>query len=371
MKLALVYDRVNKFGGAERVLQALHQLWPQAPLFTSVYHRQKASWAQSWQVVPSKLNHLPFAAAHHEWFPLLMPYAFESLNLDDYDVIFSVSSAEAKGVITKPSQVHICYLLTPTRYLWSHAHEYVLSQPKPLRPLIRLGQTYLRQWDWLAAKRPDLLIPISAEVAKRIKKYYQRQPLPVIYPPFDPRFKPKASKVGRTSKKPHFLIVSRLVAYKNIGLVIQVFNQLPDFQLTIVGSGNYLKTLKRMVKQKNIQFVGYVSDDKLRGLYAQSDALILPQEEDFGIVSLEAQAQGLPVIAQAKGGALETIIPGQTGILYKPNTTQALTNALSEFLQKNWYDDKIIAHAETFSQARFQHQIKKLVEDVWQSHQNQ
>ncbi len=180
MRIALVYDRINKFGGAERVLLALHEIWPDAPLFTSVYHPQRASWADGFKVIPSFLNKLPLARSRHEILPWLMPLAFESFEFDEFDVVISITSEFAKGIITKPHTFHLCYCLTPTRYLWSGYEDYF--QNRAFKFFSQPVVSYLRTWDKIASQRPDEYLAISQEVKKRIKKYYDRDSA-VIYPP--------------------------------------------------------------------------------------------------------------------------------------------------------------------------------------------
>src|SRR3989339_1124583 len=210
MKVALVYDRLNKFGGAEQVLINLHRLWPEAPLFTAVYDPQRAPWAKIFpKVIPSFLQHWPLAKTHHELYPWLTPLAFESFNFTGFDVVVSVTSAEAKAVITPPKTLHLCYCLTPTRYLWSHRREY-LSEPGlglGLKPVPK----YLQKNDRVYSQRAGVYAAISQTVKTRIKKYYGRSST-VIYPPVDTRkFEPRTSNLEPGD---YFLIVSRLVAYK-------------------------------------------------------------------------------------------------------------------------------------------------------------
>jgi glycosyltransferase involved in cell wall biosynthesis len=357
VKVAIVYDRVNKLGGAERVLQALHRLYPQAPLYTSLYHPRKASWAKSWDVRPSALNKLRVLRHRHECIPMLMPYVFESFNLSKFDIIISVTSAEAKGVITAPHQLHLCYLLTPTRYLWSDTHRYATGRLRVLKqPLL----SSLRRWDYIAAQRPDYLIAISKAVAARCQKYYHRKPIKVIYPPVDyQRFTTTASM----PKKRYFLIVSRLVDYKKIELAIKVCNR-KKIPLKIVGTGVNLAGLKSLAGS-TIDFLGLVPDSKLPEVYAKASALIMPQEEDFGIVSLEAQASGVPVISFAKGGAAETIKEYKTGILFTKQTHSSLSHALDRFGKYAWNPDTIKKNAAKFDITSFSLQFKQTVDTLW------
>ena len=360
MKLALVYDWVNKWGGAERVLVALHEIWPYAPLYTSVYDPDKASWSKDFIVKPSFLNKIPFASNRHELINILTPLVFESLDLSEYEVIISVTSASAKGIITSASQLHICYCLTPTRFLWSGFDDYFPSKVKKL--LAKPFVSYWKKWDLIASSRPDEFIAISKTVAQRINHYYKRES-GVIYPPIE------ISKfvIGKNTPKGYFLVVSRLVPYKKIDLVVKAFNEL-NLPLVIVGSGNQFKKLKRLA-HKNIQFTGLLTDDELLTYYQNCRALIFPQEEDFGIVPLEAQACGKPVIAFGCGGAVETVIANKTGIFFIEQTVVSLKEAVLGFKDKNYNIDDCRQNSLSFSKERFKKEFKQFVEEKWKTRQ--
>ncbi|MFV1917714.1 MAG: glycosyltransferase, partial [Patescibacteria group bacterium] len=295
MKVALVYDRVNKWGGAERVLLALHELFPNAPLFTAVYHPQKATWAKKFpEVIPTFLNKVSYFRDKHELLGTFTPIAFETLNLYDYDLVISVTSEAAKGVITKPPTTHICYCLTPTRYLWSHYDTYFKGPT--FKAVSKPVVLYLRHWDRIAAQRPDVMVAISSAVQKRIEKYYKRESK-IIYPPVEvEKFRSKGTGQMRDN---FFLVVSRLTPYKRVDLAIEAFNEL-GFPLVIAGTGREEARLKSMAK-KNVKFVGELTDRLLAQYYKRCSALIFPQEEDFGLTAVEAQAAGAPVIAYGKG----------------------------------------------------------------------
>lgn len=369
MKIAFVYDRVNKFGGAERVLLALHEVWPQAPLYTAVYDKKKAKWADVFRVVPSFLRHFPLLTNRHEILPLITPFMFESINFDSYNVVLSITSADGKGIITKPETLHICYLLTPTRYLWSGHNEY-LREPGVglLNPIARffmkLFFTKLRQWDFIASKRPDFYIAISNHVARRIKTYYKKD-AQVIYPPVETeKFKPKTL---RSDREGYFLIVSRLVPYKRIDYVIRAFNKL-GWRLKIIGSGIDEDRLKNLA-DRNVEFLGGdLTDEKLCWYYQNCKALIFPGEEDFGLTPVEAQACGKPAIVYSKGGARESIVPGATGQLYEDLTEESLIRALKIFERKRFLQTDCRKSAERFAKLRFQRQIKSKVDSLWQEH---
>lgn len=365
MKIALVYDRVNKFGGAEQVLRTLHQIWPDAPLYTAVYNSKSSTWANIFKVKSSFLQSLPLAKTHHELYPLLTPLAFESFNLNSYDVVISITSAEAKAILTLPRTLHLCYCLTPTRYLWSHKKQYLKSPDLGL--FSKLGKlvfqklhSYMQSLDHQISSRPDHYVAISSSIQKRIKKYYQRDSR-IIFPPVN------TNNFNYKPPKDYFLLVSRLVSYKNIKLAIKAFNQLNQ-KLVIVGSGRQFNALKKLANQ-NIVFLGQVNQKQLAKLYSESKALIMPQVEDFGIVSLEAQSSGKPVIALKAGGALDTIIPNKTGLFFSRPTVDSLIKAVKQFSLCKWDHQLIRRHAKKFDASIFKHQFKLLVEEQWQIHQ--
>lgn len=371
-RLALVYDRINKFGGAERILLALHKIWPEAPLFTAVYHPEKAGWAKEFKVVSSFLQRFPLAKSYHEIYPWLTPMAFESFDFFTFDIVISVTSAEAKGIITKPQTLHVCYCLTPTRYLWSGYDFYKKSQQfgffniltKPLFLKISQG---LRQGDKIASQRPDYYLAISQEVKKRIKKYYHRDS-EVIYPSVDTnKFSKSTINNQQLTTNNYFLVVSRLVPYKRIDLAVKAFNRL-GLALKIVGVGSELGRLKRIAR-KNIEFLGELTDDCLIRYYQKCVALIFPGEEDFGLAPIEAQAAGKPVIALRKGGVKETVIEGKTGIFFERQTVESLARAVLKFQNLRFSNKNCWENAKKFDQQIFIKKFKSLVEEKWQKHQ--
>ncbi|MBI2613613.1 MAG: glycosyltransferase [Candidatus Levybacteria bacterium] len=367
MRVALVYDRVNKWGGAERVLLALHKLFPDAPLYTSVYDKKKTPWASVFNVRTSFLQRLPFAM-NHELFAVLMPLVFESFDFDEYDLVISVTSEAAKGIITKPKTKHICYCLTPTRYLWSGYDEYFKNPV--LRLLSKPVVWYLKFWDKIAAQRPDAYIAISKEVQGRIKKYYGREST-VVYPPVE-AFSLLASSVQLGNKKldadlldaerSYFLIVSRLVPYKKIDLAIKAFNEL-KLPLKIIGTGSETGSLKRIAKS-NIEFLGNLTDKELVGYYRACRALVFPGIEDFGLTILEAQSFGKPVIAFRAGGSLETIIEGKTGIFFNEPNIESLTKAIKQFNNMKFDPKDCIEQASKFSFEMFKKQFMSAINNI-------
>ncbi|KKQ52578.1 MAG: Glycosyl transferase group 1 [Microgenomates group bacterium GW2011_GWC1_38_12] len=385
MKTAIVYDRVNKWGGAERVLLALHEMFPEAPLYTSVYDEKRAPWAKVFpKVIPSFLQKIPFMQRRHEILAFLMPVAFETLDFSGYDLVISVTSEAAKGIITKPGTFHICYCLTPTRYLWSHCETYLqgLTLQAVTKPIV----SYLRAWDRIASQRPDVMVAISTEVQMRIKRYYDRDP-GIIFPPVEivkfqtpkPRLRghdygyPDIAyqsisdvdyvvKSGEKREKKFYLIVSRLVRYKKVDLAIEAFNEL-GFPLVVVGTGSEEKKFKSKYKfKKNIIFKGFVTDEELVDLYKGAKAFVFPQEEDFGIAAVESQAAGTPVIAYKKGGSLDTVIDGKTGVFFEKQNKESLIKAVKRFEKMKFDRDVLIKNAERFSKERFKKEFKKIVE---------
>jgi glycosyltransferase involved in cell wall biosynthesis len=367
MRVALVYDRVNKFGGAERVIAALHEIWPEAPLFTSVYDSVSADWVKGWDVRTSFLQSFPFAKKWHEGFGWLMPLAFESIDFSEFDVIISVTSEAAKGIITNPRQLHICYLLTPTRYLWSHANDYLSQVPGLLRPLARIVQTKLRIWDYIAAQRPDYIFAVSELVRKRCLKFYRRSP-EVIYPMLSLNISIKRSDLsvrqGRTlPDREYFLVVSRLVPYKRIDLAIEACNRL-KFPLVVAGTGSEEEKLKKLAGP-TIKFTGYLTDKELIRYYRNAKAFIMPQEEDFGLTAVEALGFGIPVISYKHSGAAEIIKDGKTGILFEEQSADSLINALEKFdklaIQENLSSGRFLKN-------QFKEEFKDKINKLWIKH---
>lgn len=358
MKIALVYDRVNKIGGAERVLETLHEIFPDAPLYTTVYNQETAPWAKIFKIIPSFMQKIPFAKTHHELFPWLTPMAFESFDFSNFDIVISVTSAEAKGIITKPKTLYVCYCLTPTRYLWSHPSDY--SLPAIFKPLI----TKLRIWDQVAANRPDYYLSISKNVASRISKYYKRQST-VIYPGIDLSKWKMVNDKWKIGK--YFLIVSRLVPYKKVDLAIKAFNKL-KLPLVVIGSGSEESRLKNTAND-NIKFLGQLTDKEILSYYQNCKALIFPGEEDYGLTVLEAQACGRPVIAYKGGGVLETIKKGRTGEFFFPQTSEALEKVIKNFNENKYSKSGCRKQAERFSKILFKKRFKNAIINLWHEYQ--
>ncbi len=354
MRVALVYDRLNKLGGAEAVLIQFVRLFPAADWYTSVWDAKKTPFTRNWKIHTSWLNKVPLLRTHHEWIPFLMPFVFEAFDFAGYDLVISIGSAEAKGIITKPGTCHLNYCLTPTRYLYSHASEYLSN------PLYRWVGKQLRKWDLIASTRPDEMIAISTQVKKRIKDVYKRDSV-IIFPPVDTaKFAQKS--LFSPPYRDYYLTVSRLVAYKRINLLIKTYNQ-NGKTLVIVGEGTERKKLQSLAKS-NIHFAGLVADPELVGYYEHCRAFVQANEEDFGIAMVEAQAADKPVIAYAGGGASDIVQDGKTGILVKEQTVQAFAQAIDTFETMTFAQSQCRSNAERFDisiwESRIQERIQKL-----------
>jgi glycosyltransferase involved in cell wall biosynthesis len=366
MKVALVYDRVNKWGGAERVLLALHEIFPEAPLYTSVHNEETAPWAKVFpKVIPSFLQKFPFAKTHHDWYAPLMPFAFEAFDFSEYDLVVSVSSEAAKGIVTGPNTLHINYCLTPTRYLWSGYDTYFGSKIKKIisYPLVKM----LRKWDYVVSRRPDEIISISTAVQERVKKYYKKD-TNIVFPPADnDRFQLKSPHfriaIKRIPVKEYYLIVSRLVPYKRVDLAIEAFNKL-DLPLVIVGQGSEYERLKKIAGPK-VKVIGSVTEEELALFYKSCQAFIMPQEEDYGIAAVEAQSAGKPVIAYKAGGALDTVQEGITGLFFEEQTSESLINAVKKYRTMKFDPSEIKIHAKKFSKGNFQKRFVAEINKIW------
>lgn len=364
MKIALIHDYLSQDGGAERVLRAFHELWPDAPIFVLFHKPGSVEGFSGADIRESFISWLPFGRTKFQWYLPWMPLATERYNLHDFDVVLSSTSAFAKGVLTRPDTVHISYCHTPTRYLWTDTHEYLADLP--YNPIVKAVLPKLihrlRIWDQMSVDRVDYFIANSGTVHSRIKKYYRRDS-DIIYPPvaFTNFF--IAKEIGD-----YFVSGGRLVPYKKFDLLVRTFNRL-GWKLKIYGSGPSLEYLQKIAKP-NIEFVGRVSEAQKADLLAHARAFLHPQVEDLGITPLEAMASGRPVIAYGVGGATETVIPNKTGILFTEQSWEALYQVLRDFEAEAWNSTEIRAWAERFSAERFKTRISRYVTDTYATHQN-
>jgi glycosyltransferase involved in cell wall biosynthesis len=358
MKVALVHDYLNQMGGAERVVLALHEMFPDAPLYTSIYDPKRVDTAfRSIDIRASFMQRFPLVKKHHQPYLPFYPFAMERLDLRGYDLVLSSSSAFAKGVITRPETMHICYCHTPMRWCWNYndyvEREHLGGIARSILPFFISG---LRVWDQTSSMRVDHYIANSPVVADRIRKYYRRDAV-VIPPPVEvSRF----TFDSTTRPEDYFLIVSRFMPYKRIDLAIEACNLL-QLPLVIIGSGRDENRLKRLAGP-SIRFTGRLSDEEVLHYYAHCRAFILPGEEDFGITPLEAQASGRPVIAYAAGGALASIIDNVTGTFFHKQTVESLVAVLATFDEQKYDPRTIHNHALEFDRPRFHRRILQFIE---------
>ncbi len=364
LKVALVHDYLNQYGGAERVLEELHTLFPSAPVYTSMYWPEKMSATiRGLDIRTSFMQRLPLVTRNHQPFLLLYPLAFESFDLSGYDVVISNSSAFCKGVITPPDTLHVSYCLTPMRWVWNY-HAYVERERlgTAARLVLPAAISQLRSWDVATAQNVDRFLAISRTVAARIRKYYRRD-AKVIYPPVNC----DAFALTSGREEDYYLIVSRLIPYKRIDLAVDAFTRL-GIRLKIVGSGGRDLAALRGRAGRNVEFVGRVSDAELKQLYARCRALVFPGEEDFGIAPLEANASGRPVIAYAGGGALDTVVDGRTGVLFEEQQVECLIEAIRRAEATAWDSDELRAHAKGFDSQVFRDQMRQFVSESIAAH---
>lgn len=355
-KIAIVVEELTQLGGAERLLDYYLEIFPKALIYTIVWDKEKTLHRyDKFDVRPSFIQKMPLGIKRYKWYLVLMPKAIESFDLKKYDIILSITSALVKGVKTNKNQLHVCYCNTPTRWLWTDSESYLKTAPIPFfaKPLMPTIIKALRKWDIKASKRPDFFIANSENVKKRIQKYYARDSYSIFVPVDAKRFK-ISQKKGE-----YFLIVSRLEPYKKVEMVIEAFKRL-KLPLKIVGSGTKFEELKK-TSPKNIELIGRVSDEKLAKLYEGSIATVFPQEEDAGIVPLESMAAGRPVIAYAKGGALETVIEGKTGVFFKNQTVEDLIFAVKKFQKMKFNSRDIRNHAQQFDKELFKQRVLEYI----------
>ncbi|MFA4942146.1 MAG: glycosyltransferase [Patescibacteria group bacterium] len=377
MKVALVHDHLAQDGGAEKVLQVLAGMYPEAPIYTLLCEKNNVKQNYPGKVIETSIiQKLPGGVKHYQWYLALMPIAVEFFDLGQYDLVLSDTSSFAKGVITSPHTLHVCYCHTPTRYLWSDTHQYIneLKYNKWFKKVISLILNRIRIWDRLAADRVDVFIANSKTVQERITKYYRRESV-VIYPPVETERFSIASVDPFKQEKPYFLIGCRLAPYKRVDITIEAFKLLgEEYRLKIFGDGVDFKRLKKIAGEaKNIEFIGRVTDEQKAELYRNSLAFINPQEEDFGITPVEALASGRPVLAYKKGGATETVREGESGLFFVEQTASAIAEIVHKFYTKTkggeyvWDSALIRRWAENFSVANFKRQMTEFISSHYQN----
>lgn len=367
MKVALVHDYLIRFGGAERVLLELSKMFPEAPIYTFLYDEEKmAVWFPAERIRVSFLQKFPeFLRRRHKYLLPFLPFAPETFDLREFDLVISSSSAFAKGVITRPKTIHINYCHNPARFLWDYNFEYLKEQHLGnwRRPIVKLVLNYLRLWDRAASQRVDYFIANSKATAERIKKQYRRQ-AKVIYPPVEIANGESLTANSKNSDNSYFLIVSQLTPYKKIDIAVEAFNKL-ELSLIIIGEGPH-KIYLQKIARSNIKILGWQPDEAVSKYYKNCLAFILPGEEDFGIAAVEAMKYGKPVLAFKAGGALETILPGMTGEFFEAPVAEVLADGVRR-LRENLarYSPLVIRKwAEKFSAERFRREMMEFIGEL-------
>lgn len=364
MKVALVHDYIREYGGAEKVLEVLHEIFPQAPVYTAYYNPQglgiHAKKFKDWDIRSSILQKIPFANKLISPFRIFAPLIFENFDLGEFDLVISSSSAVyfAKSVITKPSTLHISYIHTPPRFLYGYTTSFNYKKHLLSRVGGEIMNHFLRIYDFEVSQRPDILVANSKNIQKRIKKFYRRDSV-VIYPPVDlEEFREKGEA---RREKGYFLSLGRLVRGKGTEIIVASCTKL-NLPLKVAGIGPELDRLKSLAGS-TIDFLGSVTDEERVKLYQEAKALILAAEdEDFGITAVEAQASGIPIIALRAGGYLETIIEGKTGVFFNEPNSTSLCQAIENFDPKKYNKKDCIKNAQKFSKQRFKKEMLQLIE---------
>lgn len=358
MRVAIVHYWLVSMRGGEKVVEALCDLYPNADIFTLIYDPNAVSEKiKRHKVTTSFLQRIPGAVKRYKSLLPLMPFALESLDLGGYDLIISSESGPAKGLIPPPHATHVCYCHSPMRYIWDHYHTYRSDSGRLQRAAMQVFAPWLRAWDVSTSSRVDRFVANSHHVAARIGKYYRR-PSTVIYPPVAvDDFSPNKG-VGD-----FYLCAGQLVSYKKTELAVEAFSKMGK-NLVVIGEGEDLKRLKVMAGP-TVTFLGRVPFPSLKEHMARCRALVFPGEEDFGIVPVEVMASGRPVIAYASGGALETVLHGETGLLFNDQSIDSLIEAVMAFekIESTFQPGALVAHAAQFSEERFKTEIKGVIDE--------
>lgn len=367
LRIALASDALataGGAGGAENVLVAIKSLFPEAPVYTTVYNSEKMPESMaSWDIRTSFIQNLPAGKTKYQTYLPLMPTAVEQLNFEAYDLVISGHHSVIKGIVTRPDALHLCYCYSPMRYAWDLYHRYlnaaeVKSWQKPIIPWL---MNYLRLWDAVSANRVDVFVAISHHVRKRITKFYRREST-VIYPPVaTERFTPNGQKDDG-----FYLMVGRMVGYKRHDLAVEAFNK-NGRPLVIIGDGPERPKLEPLAAP-NIKFLGRQPETVVRDHLQRCRGFIFPGEEDFGIAPVEAMASGRPVLAFARGGATETVVENRTGIFFREATAESLNQSLARLEATVWQGGAIAEHARQFSQERFLQEFSQIIEASLQLH---
>lgn len=360
MKLAVVHDWLNQIGGAEDVLETLMRMYPDSPLYTSIYWREKMpAHYQNWDIHTLWIDKLPQIHQRHQAYFPFFPLAWRGLDLSDFDIVLSNKSGFCHFLQSGHETMHICYCLAPTRYVWQYdAYMDRENVPAPIRLMLRPLISGLKGADYRAAQRVDHFIAISTEIQQRIKQYYDRDSV-VIYPPVQvaSRFKPA------DYHDDYFLSLGRLIPYKRVDLLVEACTRL-NLPLKVGGTGRDLERLKSLAGP-TVEFLGYVPDDDLPELFARAKAFVFPGYEDFGITPVQAQAAGRPVIAYSAGGSLDTVIEGKTGTFFHDQSVEALIDILQNFDADVYDPADCRENALRFDEAVFVQQIESFIQGAW------
>ncbi len=356
MRVAIVHDYLNQYGGAERVLDELKLMYPDAPVYVSIHDpRRMPERYRQWDIRTSWLNRVPMANRKHQMLLPLYPLAFEGFDLSGYDLVVSSSSGFAHGVLTQPDTLNVCYCHSPPRFLWDY-HRYAEREhlSGPVRAFLASQLIKLRQWDRTSANRTDVWVSTSNVVQKRILHTYS-QPSTIIPPPVDTsRFDVGDGRGG------FYLMLMRLVGWKRPDIVVDACTRL-KLNLVVAGDGRELAALRERAGP-TVRFAGRVNDVQMRELYRDCRALVLPSEEDFGITPLEAMASGRPVIAYGRGGVLDTVVPGQTGVFFEEQSADAVADTLADFDMDRFDPEAVRRHAEGFDSVAFRRRLRSLID---------
>ncbi len=365
MKIALVHDYLVQHGGAEKVLECFCELYPYAPIYTLIYDCDAmGSTFADRRIITSRLQNMPLARKRHRFFPFLMPAAIEEFDFSQFDIVLSDSSSFAKGIITRPETLHISYVHTPMRYAWDDCQKYTsdFGFPKIVENIVPFIMNLVRVWDRVSSDRVDQYIANSKFVAKRIYKYYKKKAI-VINPPVDIH----NFHVDKTKPvEEYYLMVGRLIAYKRHDIAIDAFNRLGK-PLKIIGRGPEIQSLKKRA-HKNIEFLERVDDKRLAQYYAQAKAFVFPQEEDFGIVAIEALASGRPIIAFHGGDIVEHFEHDKTGVFFFKQTAESLMEAIEKSEKMQFDSDYIREKSIKFDREIFKRTIKDHIAKAYDTH---
>jgi glycosyltransferase involved in cell wall biosynthesis len=357
MKTAIIYDWLLESAGGEKALEAIYEIYP-SPIYTLIHNQElfKTSFLAQEKVYTSFLQKMPFSHKFHRYYLPFYPLAIEQFDVREHNIVLSLSHAVAKGVLTHPDQLHICYCFTPMRYAWDLMHCYLERSRKWQKGFAQFAFHYLRNWDITSLNRVDHFVAISHYIARRIRKIYGREPT-VIYPPVEVE-----NFYVEEKKEEYFITVSRLVPYKRVDLIVEAFSYLPQHKLIVIGDGPEMKKVKRLAT-KNVELLGYQSDQEMHSYLSKAKAFIFAAEEDFGICVVEAQAAGIPIIALGKGATLETVVEQKTGLFFKDQTVASLLDTIAHFEKQEFDPHKIRQHAQKFSKQRFHTEFRNLMSE--------